>query len=42
MAVRKTRQVITMFLKIDNKRQEIKDKLSPGGDAARTQRDSIY
>ena len=34
------KQVIQQFLKIDIKRQEMKDKLSPGGDAARTQRDS--
>ena len=29
---------ITVILKIDNKKKEMKNKLSPGGDAARTQR----
>ena len=34
------KQGIQVFKKNYNKRQEMKDKLSPGGDAARTQRDS--
>ena len=34
------KQLIQQFLKIDIKGQEMKDKLSPGGDAARTQMNS--